>query len=518
MTPVCRTTTASRGVWIVTLSLSAACITMTRILLCTLLLMVCQSICRASGTRVALVIGCNRYTNLSEGKQLKSPVSDATDVAATLKSLGYTLVTGAAVTDAGKDAIITATEGFAGLAREADAAVFYFSGHGIQVGEDNFLMPSDTPRITSYTVLKNRSVHLRDTVMVALEEAKAKTKVIILDCCRENPFAEQVNEALGQIGKTMRSKGGLGEISGYGPGFFLAFATSPGTLADDGNGHRNSPFTAALLTHLKTSAAEDITPLFRKVKASVRQTSGEEQVPWTNDSLDSDFSLVPGSTASPSGTGPAPPVANMAPVVQAPPVPSMPVTDLPSSGFFELDALFDGTTYDAYNRHSRVEILKKVQTKLKSAGLYASTVDGGMGPGTQSAILAWQRQQGIKPSGRLEKETLESLNLSGLAETPAPKPAAPAPIERKTEKVLSDVPPDAMRRSSQEATPAPAQRPSTATDKRVQGQAVQALLPAGTRGQYLSPFAPGAGVINAAGRSSGDIIICPFTGQPVRVP
>ncbi len=253
----------------------------------------------SSAQRIALVIGCNRYANLSEGKQLTSPVADAIDVAAMLKSLGYTLVTGAAVTDAGRDTIVTATENFAAQASGADAAVFYFSGHGIQVGDDNFLMPSDSPKLSSYSVLKNRGIQLRETVMVALEEAQAKTKVIILDCCRENPFADQVDEALGKLGKSMRTKGGLGEISGYGPGFFLAFATSPGTLADDGNGQRNSPFTAALLTHLQASAAEDITPLFRRVKATVRERSGQAQVPWTNDSLDASFVFAPGAISDP---------------------------------------------------------------------------------------------------------------------------------------------------------------------------------------------------------------------------
>lgn len=251
-----------------------------------------------AGTRVALVIGNNKYANLSEGQQLTSPLNDAKDLATTLQGMGYTLVTGGAVLDSGRDAIISATEEFAVKAKGADAAVFYFSGHGIQVGEDNFLMPSDTPRITSYTVLKNRGVHLREAVMVALEEAQARTKVIILDCCRDNPFASQVEQALGQIGKSMRTKGGLGEITGYGPGFFLAFATSPGTVANDGNGRRNSPFTAAMLTQLRSDAGEDISAVFRNVKAEVRQSSGAEQVPWTSDSLDEAFAFgMPGGAS-----------------------------------------------------------------------------------------------------------------------------------------------------------------------------------------------------------------------------
>lgn len=270
----------------------------------------------SAAERVALVIGNNDYAELSESRQLTSAVNDAKDVAAALKALGYTVISGDAIANADRNTIITATETFASKSKNADAAVFYFSGHGIQVGEDNFLMPSDTPRLTGYSVLKNRSIHLREVVMVALEEAQVKTKVIILDCCRENPFTAQLDQALGQIGKSLRTKGGLGEISGYGPGFFLAFATSPGTIADDGNGKRNSPFTDALLTHLKTSAGDDITPLFRRVKATVRDHSGADQVPWTNDSLLESFAFGKQQTPA-EGAPPTPPTPPPAPATAA---------------------------------------------------------------------------------------------------------------------------------------------------------------------------------------------------------
>jgi|GEM_PF-5255225 len=257
------------------------------LLLCSLLLASCTLLSAAE--RVALVIGNNRYANLPDSRQLASPVADATDVAAALKALGYTLVTGGAVTDAGRDAIITATESFAEQAQDAEAAVFFYSGHGVQVGEDNFLLPSDAPKLTGISVLKNRAVLLRDTIMVALEEAGAKTKVIILDCCRDNPFSAQLDAALSSIGKGTKTKA-VGEITGYGPGFYLAFATSPGTSADDGNGKRNSPFTASLLKTLPGGAAKDIDIFFREVKSSL----GRDQVSWTNNSLTGGFALAPG--------------------------------------------------------------------------------------------------------------------------------------------------------------------------------------------------------------------------------
>ncbi len=280
--------------------------------ICCLSLALASSPCSVgyAAGRVALVIGNNHYANLPDSRQLISPVADATDVAEALKSLGYDIVGDAALTNANKDAMITATEQFAVMAKDADAAVFYYSGHGVQVGEDNYLLPGDVPRLTGMSVLRNRSVLLRDSVLVALEEASAKTKVVILDCCRDNPFAAQLESALAQVSKSVKTKS-VGEISGYGPGFYLAFATSPGFTANDGNGERNSPFTAAFLKTLPKSAGDDIDFFFRDVKALL----GTEQVSWTNHSLTQRFALAAGipTTASqplrPSTPAPAPQIS-----------------------------------------------------------------------------------------------------------------------------------------------------------------------------------------------------------------
>jgi uncharacterized caspase-like protein len=260
--------------------------------------------------RVALVIGNSRYANLPSTQQLISPVADAQDVAGALRALGYELVDDGPITDADKDKFITATEKFAAMAKNASAAVFYYSGHGVQVGEDNYLLPSDSPRLTGVSVLKNRTVLLRDSVMVALEEAGAKTKVIILDCCRDNPFAAQLDSALAGTTKAVKTKS-VGEISGYGPGFYLAFATSPGFTADDGNGRRNSPFTDAMIKAMPTGAAKDIDFFFRDVKALL----GDDQVSWTNHSLRDAFALA---------VGPVPPMPPPVAVTPPPPPPQTP--------------------------------------------------------------------------------------------------------------------------------------------------------------------------------------------------
>jgi formylglycine-generating enzyme required for sulfatase activity len=263
----------------------------------------------SAAPRVALVIGNSRYSGLPDSRQLSSPVADAGDIAAALSSLGYTIVTGGPVTDAGRERMTTVTEQFATAAKDAEAAVFYYSGHGVQVGDDNFLLPSDTPALTGISVLKNRTVLLRDSVMVALEEANAATKVIILDCCRDNPFSAQLAAVLAQTGKSVKTKS-VGEITGYGPGFYLAFATSPGSTAADGNGQRNSPFTAAMLQAMPGSSSKDIDFFFRDVKTLLP----DDQVSWTNHSIKGSFIFNPKSVAP---NFPKPP-AIMDPVTPAP--------------------------------------------------------------------------------------------------------------------------------------------------------------------------------------------------------
>lgn len=245
----------------------------------------------ASAERVALVIGIKDYLHLPQDQQLTSPVFDAQDVAGAFSKLDYRLVTGAAVTNAGRDAILTAIKTFATEAKTAEAAVFYYSGHGVQQGEDNYLLPADMPRPAGVPKWNEHAVLLRESVMKALEEAGVKNKIIILDCCRDNPFTLKADRDLASMkgGTGAKSLGaGTSEITGYGAGFYLAFATSPGQTAADGNGERNSPFTKAFLSVLPESKDKDIDLFFREVKARMP----DDQVSWTNNSVKGVFSLA----------------------------------------------------------------------------------------------------------------------------------------------------------------------------------------------------------------------------------
>ena len=379
--------------------------------------------------RVALVIGNSRYANLPATQQLTSPVSDGQDVAGALRALGYTLVDDGPVTDANKDAFVTATEKFATMAKNATAAVFYYSGHGVQLGEDNYLLPSDSPRLTGVSVLKNRTVLLRDSIMVALEEAGAKTKVIILDCCRDNPFAAQLDNALSETSKGVRTKS-VGEISGYGPGFYLAFATSPGFTADDGNGHRNSPFTAALIKAMPASASKDIDFFFRDVKSLL----GDDQVSWTNHSLRASFALAVGPTAALPESAPLPvPVAVLVPA-------PVPVVAPPPSALLANPAgdVFLASPYASFNVYTKEIIARRLQAKLGDMGFRLGAVDGKPGRATRQALIDYQRTYGMPVTGVLDEATLSSLHLEGIAEQ---SPPAPAPRVQRAAVVEESRPP-----------------------------------------------------------------------------
>jgi hypothetical protein len=382
--------------------------------------------------RVALVVGNSRYANLPSTQQLISPVADAQDVAGALRALGYELVDDGPITEADKDKFITATEKFAVMAKDADAAVFYYSGHGVQVGEDNYLLPSDSPRLTGVSVLKNRTVLLRDSVMVALEEASAKTKIIILDCCRDNPFAAQLDAALVGTTKGVKTKS-VGEISGYGPGFYLAFATSPGFTADDGNGRRNSPFTAAMIKAMPAGAAKDIDFFFRDVKSLL----GDDQVSWTNHSLRVNFALA----AGPVPSLPAPIATALIPA----PSPAIVVAN-PNGD------IFSGSPYAAFNNYTREIITRRLQSKLAGLGFDPGAADGKPGKATRQALMDHQRSSNMPITGALDDATLRSLNLEGIAEQ-RPAVAAPRQIERPAPATNTNTKPGVTSRPPPSATP-----------------------------------------------------------------
>ncbi len=238
-----------------------------------------------TGRRVALLIGNAAYRNAGV---LKNPQHDAQAVAASLRSLGFGVVTIAA--DATREKLVAALRAFASEAEKSDWAMVYYSGHGMEVNGMNYLIPVDA-RLAVDRDVQFEAVPL-DQVMAVMDGAR-KLKLIVLDACRDNPFAPQMrvtaapaaiaapSMAGGSIGT--RSVGrGLGEVKVSGA-TLVVYAAKHGQVALDGEGG-NSPFAIAMVQRLATPNVE-INKIFRLVRDDVMEATAGRQEPYTYGSL-----------------------------------------------------------------------------------------------------------------------------------------------------------------------------------------------------------------------------------------
>lgn len=217
--------------------------------------------------RVALVLGNSAYRG---APALANAATDAGDVAAALQALGFRVYLGQDLT---RDSALRLVQSFAEAVGPEDLALFYFSGHGVQIGAENYLLPIDADG-RDEAALTGSSLRLQ--AILRTMELRAGQRIVLLDACRTNPFAAATSRSLGAPTR------GLARVEA-GVGSFIAYATQPGNVAYDGQG-RNSPFTTALLSHLDQPGA-DIHEMMRQVRTDVVTATGSAQVPWENSSL-----------------------------------------------------------------------------------------------------------------------------------------------------------------------------------------------------------------------------------------
>ena len=217
--------------------------------------------------RLALVIGNAAYKE----SPLSNPVNDARDMSQLLMGLGFEVVYRQ---NASQAEMKSAIREFGNKIVKGDVALFYFAGHGAQVNGENYLIPVDAV-ITKEEEIEYESVNA-GLALAQMASAANKLNIVILDACRNNPFA-----------RSFRSQTrGLAQISAP-AGTIIAYATEPGSVAADGKG-KNGLYTEELLRTMRLPGLK-IEDVFKQVRVAVRNRSQGKQTPWESSSLEGDF-------------------------------------------------------------------------------------------------------------------------------------------------------------------------------------------------------------------------------------
>jgi TPR repeat protein len=228
-----------------------------------------------AGERQALLIGNSAYESLPG---LDNPALDAELLARTLEQLDFTVQV---VSDADYDGMRAAIDVFRRAAEDAEVALVYYAGHGVQVDGVNYLLPVDA-EIRGRDDLRREGLVL-PFLLHELETASPEFGILVLDACRDNPIAALEEQLAQQAGRSMAPREGLAPTTSA-TGLMISYATAPGQVALDGPAGGNSPFAEALAHYLNEPGLE-IGLLFRKVSARVREATAGAQVPWTEASL-----------------------------------------------------------------------------------------------------------------------------------------------------------------------------------------------------------------------------------------
>jgi len=206
----------------------------------------------------ALVVGNGAYRG---GGRLANPVNDADLVANKLRAMGFSVFL---VKDASRQSLVDSLARFKASAKDADLSIFYYAGHAVQIFGTNYLFPVDI----NQTDLAQASIQGISVSSVVENVMPGRTKLVFLDACRNNPLINSNERGFSS---------GLAPINA-GEGTLISYATKDGSVALDGEGSKNSPYTQALVAHL--GDPQDIGVVLRKVREDVMKYTGGKQQPW----------------------------------------------------------------------------------------------------------------------------------------------------------------------------------------------------------------------------------------------
>ena len=375
--------------------------------------------------RVALVIGNDDYTTLPD---LNNAKKDATDMARTLKGLGFDVIL---KTNAGRREMGRALVDFEGRLSGADAGLVFYAGHGIQADGTNWLIPSDA-RIEVEGDLPYESVDAAD-FLNRMRRAGAPVNLVILDACRDNPLPTRSRSA--SRGLAVQSA-----VQGV-KGIAMLYSAGPGEKAADGPRGGNGVFTGELLKAL-TKPGLTVEQVFKETAKQVNLQTGGKQTPWINASLTGDFYFkeeqATASSVSPSGMTPEMMFWQSIQGSTNPADFEAYVRQFPNGTFA---ALAGNRIKDLKERQvaslpptaapslaPTKDQIRDAQRLLAALSYKPGPADGIMGRGTRTAIQQFQRQVGLPGDGMVSDGLLDSLRKARpqvATARPAPVPARP---------------------------------------------------------------------------------------------
>jgi len=218
--------------------------------------------------RLALVIGNSAYSS----GPLKNPVNDASAMGSQLQKLGFTVILKKNADLRGMEEALT---DFGDRLKRGGVGLFFYAGHGLQVGGANYLVPIGA-RINRESDIRYETLDA-GKILDEMANANNGLNIVILDACRDNPYSRSFRNA----------SRGLAIVSNAPVGTFISYSTSPGNVASDGEG-RNSPYTEALLRYMKEPGLT-IEQVFKGARAKLGKETGGRQIPWELSSLQGEF-------------------------------------------------------------------------------------------------------------------------------------------------------------------------------------------------------------------------------------
>jgi hypothetical protein len=283
--------------------------------LATIVLLSVQASPALAAKRIALVIGNNAYSDVPK---LEKAVGDAQAISATLRGLGFDVIT---VTDAGRSRMARALVDFETRVSPGDTALMFFAGHGVALDGGNYLMPTDVPNVTEgQRNLLRTEGFLADDISERLRERGAATTVMILDACRNNPFKAGAGRSIGQSRGLQRMDTRRG--------MFVMFSAGAGQEAldrlGDSDTHPNSVFTRLFIDLVKRPDLDliDVAKELQIEVPKLAQSVGHEQLPAYYDQIPGRIFLARTEASVPPPARPQPAAQPAAPSVAANPPPA----------------------------------------------------------------------------------------------------------------------------------------------------------------------------------------------------